>query len=252
MIRILTHRWFHFFFLAFLLFAAVYSSASHDRWRTEMQHFVFDSLNRMYPRTSTDQVVIVDIDDDSLKVVGQWPWSRLVVADLVTNLTALGAKVVAFDGVLAEPDRSSPRFMEAQLPDEDHFVELRSEIRKLPDHDTVLAEAIKNSGVFVSAFTFASYSQNPRKPRLAKKILVRSEDKNSFMRSVERFKATATFLPDLEAASAGNGSFMAFPDQDGVLRRTRLLFTDGQELYPSLSLEALRVSLGDKNIIRCR
>ncbi|MEZ5918695.1 MAG: adenylate/guanylate cyclase domain-containing protein [Alphaproteobacteria bacterium] len=246
MIRFLTHRWFHFLVLAGFLLASVYYSNSGQHWRNEMRYLVFDSLNRMYPREPTNAVVIVDIDDESLKRYGQWPWPRTVVADLVTALTDMGARVIAFDGVLAEPDRSSPRFVAQGLPDEPRFEALRADILGLPDHDRMLAEAIEKSGIFVSGFTYGSYTQAPRKPRLTKQILIRPEDRARFLTDAEIFRVAATFLPELEAASAGNGSFMASPDQDGILRRTGMVFSDGQALYPSLSLEALRVALGDR------
>lgn len=249
MIRFLTHRWIHFALLFALLLGAVYYSGSQDRWRKEMQSLVFDELNALYPRETSGQVLIVDIDDDSLLEIGQWPWPRTDVASLVTNLTALGAKVIAFDGVLAEPDRSSPRFVAENLPDEERFKTLAEEIKKLPDHDEVLASAIKKSGIFVSGFTYGSYSQMPRKPRITKPILIRKSDRTEFLERSERFEKAAVFLPDLEKAAAGNGSFMAKPDFDGILRRTGMIFNDGEKLYPSLSLEAVRVAQGNPKLI---
>ena len=249
MIRFLTHRWVHFSLLFALLLGAVYYSGSQDRWRKEMQSLVFDELNAMYPREPSGQVIIVDIDDDSLLEVGQWPWPRTKVATLVENLTALGAKVIAFDGLLAEPDRSSPRFVSENLPEDDRFKALRSEIAELPDHDEILAETVKESGVFVSGFTYGSYSQIPRKPRLIKPLLVKKSDKENFIEHAEHFEKAAVFLESVEKASAGNGSFMAKPDFDGILRRTGMIFSDGERLYPSLSLEAVRVAQGNPKLI---
>lgn len=249
MIRFLTHRWIHFALLFALLLGAVYYSGSQDRWRKEMQSLVFDELNALYPRESSGQVLIVDIDDDSLLEIGQWPWPRTDVADLVINLKTLGAKVIAFDGVMAEPDRSSPRFVSENLPDEERFKALAEEIKALPDHDEILAAAIKDSRIFVSGFTYGSYSQTPRKPRITKPILVRRSNRAEFLERSERFSKAAVFLPDLEKAAAGNGSFMAKPDFDGILRRTGMIFNDGKKLYPSLSLEAVRVAQGNPKLI---
>ena len=53
-------------------------------------------------------VSIVDIDEKSLKKLGQWPWPRTRIADLVANLTKLGAVVIAFDVIFSEPDRLNP------------------------------------------------------------------------------------------------------------------------------------------------
>ncbi|MGB0719247.1 MAG: CHASE2 domain-containing protein, partial [Bdellovibrionales bacterium] len=248
MTKILTHRWIHFMLLLGLLLASVYYSASEARWRQEIQHQVFDTLNRLYPRESSGQVIIVDIDDDSLRAIGQWPWPRTKIATLVENLTALGAKVIAFDGLLGEPDRSSPGRMVETLPQDDRFLPLREGLAALPDHDEILAETLQKSGIFVAGFTYSGYTQNPRKPRLNKPILIKPADKNIFLQTAPHFDYAAPFLPALEKASAGNGSFMARPDADGVLRRTGLLFSDGTNIYPSLGLEAVRVAYGDRKL----
>jgi adenylate cyclase len=68
----------------------------------------FDFYQSLRPRETVSRpVVIVDIDEASLKDIGQWPWPRTIVADLVTQLTQLGAAAIAFDVIFAEPDRCS-------------------------------------------------------------------------------------------------------------------------------------------------
>ncbi len=246
--KLLTHRWVHVGLLLFFLLLGVSQIESGQRWRQEMQFLVFDTLNQFYPRDPSHQVIIVDIDDDSLERVGQWPWPRTDLAELILNLQELGAKVVAFDGVLAEPDRSSPINILSALPEEERFQSVRDEILQLPDNDEILAEAIRKSGIFVAGFTFGSYSQHPSAPILRKAFLAKADAHENFIQHSGRFTNAAVFLPNLTKASAGNGSFMATPEKDGVLRKTGMIFTDGETLYPSLSLEALRVSLGDSKI----
>src|SRR3546814_12077620 len=59
---------------------------------------VFDFFQRLAPRVETTwPVVIVDIDEASLKALGQWPWPRTVIARLVDRLAAAGAAAVGFD-----------------------------------------------------------------------------------------------------------------------------------------------------------
>src|SRR3954447_12485541 len=75
----------------------------------EIRVRTFDFFQRIEPRKKTVRpVTIVDIDDKSLEKVGQWPWPRTRIADLVTELTGLGAAVIAFDAVFSEPDRLNP------------------------------------------------------------------------------------------------------------------------------------------------
>src|SRR5262245_18019473 len=76
----------------------------------DLRFQAFDALQRLHPRPYTDTAVrVVDLDDETLERVGQWPWPRTEVAHLVDALNELGAAAIAFDVVFAEPDRTSPR-----------------------------------------------------------------------------------------------------------------------------------------------
>ena len=98
----------------------------------------FDLYQALQPRQSPLRpVVVVDIDEESLKAVGQWPWPRTIVADLVTRLTALGSVAIAFDMVFAEPDRASPDVAAESFRGLDD--ETRAKLRQLPSSDQVLA-----------------------------------------------------------------------------------------------------------------
>ena len=100
------------------------------------------------PREQTSRpVVIVDIDEDSLKEIGQWPWPRTTVADLITKITDLGAVAIGFDIIFAEPDRMSPAIAEHSFRGID--AETRAKLDSLPSNDAVLADAIKHSRVVV-------------------------------------------------------------------------------------------------------
>ena len=75
----------------------------------ELRVRIFDTFQRIEPRVKTARpVTIVDIDEESLAKFGQWPWPRTRIADMVINLTKLGAAAIAFDIVFAEPDRLNP------------------------------------------------------------------------------------------------------------------------------------------------
>src|SRR5262245_45075869 len=77
----------------------------------ELRLRTFDIFQLVEPRKKTIRpVTIVDIDEKSLADprLGQWPWPRTKIADIITSLTRLGAVVIAFDVVFAEPDRLNP------------------------------------------------------------------------------------------------------------------------------------------------
>src|SRR5258708_35651373 len=75
----------------------------------ELRARTFDNFQVIDPRVKKARpVTIIDIDEKSLEKLGQWPWPRTRIADLVSNLTRLGAVVIAFDVVFLEPDRLNP------------------------------------------------------------------------------------------------------------------------------------------------
>lgn len=174
-----------------------------------LQNKVFDSLQALRPRPRQPAPVrVIDIDDESLKRLGAWPWPRAQSARLVSRLSELGAKTVAFDIVFAEPERSDP----------------------------ALVKAMAKTAV-VTGFTLSSHP-NETFPAL-KSGFAYSGD--APLRHLPDFPGAVSSLPAFEAAAAGNGGFSLVPESDGVIRRLPLLLRRGEALYPSLALEALRV-----------
>src|ERR1700682_5586614 len=112
----------------------------------ELRVRTFDTFQLIDPRVKTAKpVTVVDIDEKSLAKLGQWPWPRTRIADLVTNLTKLGAVVIAFDIVFAEPDRLHPDVAADTIRDLDE--ETRAKLRALPSNDQILADAMRRSRV---------------------------------------------------------------------------------------------------------
>ena len=84
-----------------------------------IRNLVFDGFQRLEPRISPPDapVRVVDIDEESLKRIGQWPWPRDRIAQAVDRLNELGAAVVTLDIIFAEPDRTSPDQILAAWPE---------------------------------------------------------------------------------------------------------------------------------------
>ena len=121
----------------------------------EIRLRTFDFYQSLQPReTESRPVVIVDIDEASLKDIGQWPWPRTIVADLVTRLTQLGAVAIGFDVIFAEPDRMSPSIAATSFRNLDE--ETRNKLQSMPNNDEVLAQAIRRSRVVVGQVGRAS------------------------------------------------------------------------------------------------
>ena len=110
---------------------------------------VFDLFQRIAPREAGAlPALIVDIDDQSLAEIGQWPWPRTVLANLVAQLFRMGAVVVAFDVIFAEPDRMSPGLLADQLPGLDD--DARSLLKKMPSNDARFAGMMRRTRVVLA------------------------------------------------------------------------------------------------------
>ena len=125
----------------------------------------FDAYQRLAPRTFNPDlpVRIIDIDDESIARLGQWPWPRTLLAKIVDRLTAAGVPVIAFDMVFAEPDRSSPEIALTHWPDTPIVQALRQQARRLLPHDQLFGASIAGSRV-VTGF-FLINSESDRQPR---------------------------------------------------------------------------------------
>ncbi|MCG5476158.1 MAG: CHASE2 domain-containing protein, partial [Sinorhizobium fredii] len=107
------------------------------------REITFDEYQRLAPRPFENLPVrVVDIDEASLREFGQWPWPRDRLAALVNRLSEMGAAVIAFDILFAEPDRLSPRTVVRDVPGIDPAL-----LQRLPDNDEIFARAIAGKPV---------------------------------------------------------------------------------------------------------
>src|ERR1700682_1315855 len=111
MSTLLSNRWVHMVILLGLLAGMIVVRMNDYKWAQSLSFLAFDAYNKRAPRLATGTAVVVDIDEASLgrEELGQWPWSRLMMAKMVDNLKAMGAKAIVFDIVFAENDRTSPQ-----------------------------------------------------------------------------------------------------------------------------------------------
>ena len=203
----------------------------------------FDQFQRWHLRPYDPQPVrIVDIDEASLKSLGQWPWPRTRIADLVTNLNQAGAAAIAFDVLLIEPDRTSPAAM-TQLWQGRQVSEV---LRKLPDHDAVLAQALAGRNVVLGNSLANTGTQEPI-PKISLPYRIISTGAPKPQEWLHGFDSAVYPLPILSAKADGLGSLNFATDADGVVRRVPLLLGLNEQMVPTLSAEALRVAQGAKN-----
>jgi adenylate cyclase len=206
-----------------------------------LRNNVFDQYQRWQPRTYQDAPVrIIDIDDESLSRLGQWPWPRTRIAELVERLRNAGTAAIAFDVMFSEPDRTSPT---AILKIWNPGPELRQKLSTLPDHDEVLARSLAKGNV-VLGHALTRTSQPASHFAAPFRVVTLGPSPLTYLNA---FKGTIGALPALQDAAAGNGAITFVPDLDGVVRRVPLLLRMGDRVAPSLAAEALRVGQGASN-----
>ncbi|MDS4073028.1 MAG: adenylate/guanylate cyclase domain-containing protein [Defluviicoccus sp.] len=229
-----------FCFLIIVAAAAIH--LQEPLWLSHLRDPVFDTYQRIRPRTYQPAPVrVIDIDEESLRRIGQWPWPRTRVAELVAALHRLGAAVIAFDVLFAEPDRTSPARV---LPEWGDQPALRMLMEELPDNDERLRDAVASANV-VTAFALAAVG-GVRAPELKAGYAVAGTNPAPF---VPAFETAVSTLEMIEGVARGNGAINVIRDLDGVGRHVPLVLRLGDRLYPSLAAEALRVAQGASTFV---
>ncbi|MBL8696933.1 MAG: adenylate/guanylate cyclase domain-containing protein [Alphaproteobacteria bacterium] len=229
-----------------VLAAAVWANVAEPSLLRSLRNKTFDEYQRIKPAVWEDASVrIVDIDEESLAKLGQWPWPRTRLADLLLQLGAAGAGVVAFDIVFSEPDRTSPQHLLGLWRGLIEDRQVADLVARLPDHDTVFAQSLTH---VPSVLGIVLHDEAGGRVPTPKWGMTYAGDEPS--RHLWSFRNATASLPQLEAVVGGQGSFNMIPDDDQVVRRVPMLVAlrgaDGKEptLFPTLSLEALRVLQG--------
>ncbi len=213
-------------------------------WNRDLRLRAFDAFLNLSPRPYRDLPVrVIDIDEDTLAKEGQWPWPRTLVARLVDRLTAFGASVVVFDATFPEPDRTSPARAVRAWPNGPGLAAVKAAAARLPDHDAVLARALAASRTVLAFTPRAEASKDLPEPKA--RFAFGGDGPRAFLRL---YKGAVDNLPVLDRAATGLGSFGFEAEDDGVIRRAPLLWNVGGRLFPSLSIEALRVAQGAADI----
>ncbi|MCB2072706.1 MAG: adenylate/guanylate cyclase domain-containing protein [Novosphingobium sp.] len=207
---------------------------------TRVGQLVFDAYLRAAPRDYEPAPVrVIDIDEESIRRYGQWPWPRTEIALLTDRLTQAGAAVIALDIVFSEPDRTSPPRIAERLRRVDGDARTLATLESLPDNDEQLARAFGEQPIVTGFFL----TNDPRRVQAIPKagFAVSGTPPGS---AVPAYRNAVLPLAELEQAAVGNGSVTLAGDSDGIIRKAPLLMRQGDQLLPSLSLEALRVAQG--------
>ena len=202
---------------------------------SSLRNSSFDLFQNISPRESisSGQVLVLDIDERSLKELGQWPWPRSILAKLVDK-TYLSA-ALGFDIVFAELDRTGSKELKKQYKDNPSFVNILDQV---PDNDDIFANSIKNHGTVILGAIPSKSFNNSFNMKFG--LIEQGDDPRKFL---QKYSGIQTNLESLDNSAKGIGS-MSIGNNDSIIRRLPLFENINGSLVPSLSLEVLRVAIG--------
>ena len=173
----------------------------------------FDTLITSKEQTVSKQVHVVNIDDKSIEKLGQFPFPRTQYANIIEDLYARGAGLVVFN---------------MYMPDNDRFGKDAGLADTLSRHPVVLPQVAVNEKVKALAF-------RPGVSEIGEPAHNFTIDYPGIQPNIEAFNSKA----------AGIGVVNVLPEIDGVVRRMPMVVSSNGLLYPSITLETLRVAVGD-------
>ena len=203
----------------------------------------FDLYQKIFPlKKESSEVVIIDIDEKSLKKFGQFPWNRSVFARIIENVNTAEPKAIGFDVFFSEKDKQSP---EEIIKSYNLIPTDVSQIQKIKGHDEILREELERSNSVIAVLG-SNVSSHGTYDRSAKaKFLSKGGDPKEFTFS---FPYSIGSLEKLEKSAKGLGSISFLDQTDGIIRSLPLILRFDNELYPTMGLEMIRVGSKQKNI----
>ena len=205
--KILTH-----WTLAFITLAALMLWGLKDPFVKETARLKsFDLIQKYDTPTISEDVIIVEIDEKSIEQNGQWPWKRTVLADVIWRLREAGAGIIVMPILFSEEDRLGG--------------------------DMDLAQSLVQNGIVIAQAGTTQTNKNAV-PRGVAKI-------GDPLPWLFEWPGMLGPIPLLGDNVDGVGVVNTTPEIDGVVRRLPLLMRVGDEVYPSVALEVIRVAVGD-------
>ncbi|WPZ36603.1 CHASE2 domain-containing protein [Thalassobaculum sp. OXR-137] len=205
----------------------------------------FDLQLQMRPEsTAPSSVVTIDVDDRSLAAVGQWPWPRRYLVDLVDRLADAGVDTIAFNILFAEPDRMSPDVLARSLPDLDG--DLRQALQALGGYDEALAQAMQRIRTVTAMAAILPSDGAATGSGAPSRIAVRGHGDIDILPAIG---AVTDSVPPIRLASAGQGIVSLLPEPDGTARRVPAVFRVDGTMQPGMALDIVRVALRQPNML---
>lgn len=222
------------------------SSAVQPSFVQQAGNLMFDQYQKWKPRTyHTDiPVRVIDIDNESIARIGQWPWSRLTLAEFNNRLNDAGAAVMAYDIIFSEADRTSPKNIGPILAANPRGNFDSAALDALLDHDRVFANALGQSNSVLGFFMLSSESDAALQTNHSYGFS--GSDPTNYLLG---YYGVLPALAELGEQASGEGFVSFQPGSDSIVRNAPLFQRIDDRIYPSLSMEALRTVQGAQSYI---
>jgi adenylate cyclase len=209
---------------------------------TSLNRFMLD---RLLVRTASGapatDTVVVDIDDVSLASVGQWPWPRYRIAELIGRIAAEHPSAIAMDIVFPESDRTSLADIQQSFRrDFGIDVAFNGVPDDLRDNDGYLGREMARADVIGARYFYFDHvtrAERPARPGVG-------FDGRLDLLSLERAPGVLNSVDAIAGQTRISGFINSRLDDDGVLRRLPLLIEHDGVVHASLALAATMRSLG--------
>ena len=228
-------------FLLFGALAGVYIQLpqSYQSIDNRLRDFFF--INRGTKQDS-QTIRIVTIDEASLKELGQWPWERFKISQMLENLSAAGAAVIGLDVFFSEVDKSSPRYVIKSLNKKEELYPLEN----LPDYDDVLTKSISQTPTVLGYIFDLQDERNINQfPMISASITEKNFKGTNFLPVA---KGVTLNLEQFQDNALSSGFLNTIPDESGIIRRVPLVIKYQEMVFTSLSLEIYRLISAVENI----
>lgn len=180
---------------------------------------------------TTNKIVIVDIDEQSINALGQWPFARIHMAQVLANLTQANAGIIGLDIIFSEYDRSSPSFMAKTL----------NLVGKYQDNDALLGSVIAQTPTILGYYFSNELNKNPT-PKI--ETLFSNEASSHLL----NFDYAVTNIPIIQESAYSSGFFNAFSDSNGKITKMPLMLKSHNKTYSSLVFEMITAVTQTKKV----
>jgi adenylate cyclase len=202
----------------------------------------YDLYQKLLVKGEVKNITIIDIDEKSIAAIGQFPWRRDIYAKILENTNKYNPASIAFDIFFSEKDKQNPKNLLIELKKNNNTL---SNLEVL-DTDKIFIEEIKKNKVILPIVGTIKKNLvvNNSKPKL--KIISKGPNPKNYL---FKFKSKITSLEEINNAATGIGFISLLPGIDGIIRSMPILLNIDNQIWPSLSLESIRVSNNQKNLL---